>query len=231
MLADALRKVVSGWGAGSEPPVVRETSRAADGDGVPDVPFRDVLTGEAELRVLYPPPGKLGPAEKVARLDAEAQAFIKTSPFVVMATADDGGRCTVSPRGGAPGFVGVVDDRHLVIPDFAGNDSIDSLRALVTNPHVGLLFVLPGRNETVRVDGRAWVTTDPEVLNALQGESRRPRSAIGVQVRHAFVHCPKSFNRARVWDTRTWERFKGWRDKFLSTAPPDEAAAEAAEGG
>ena len=230
MLADALRKVVSGWGTGSEPDAEPDASRPADRGGDPKTPFRDVVTGVAELRVLYPPPGKLGPAEKIDHLDAEAQAFINVSPFVIMATADDAGRCTVSPRGGAPGFVGVVDERHLVIPDFAGNDSIDSLRGLITNPHVGLLFVLPGRNETVRVDGQAWVTTDPEVLAALQGESRRPRSAIGVEVRHAFVHCPKSFNRARVWDTRTWERFRGWKDKFPSAAAPEDGAAQAGGG-
>jgi uncharacterized protein len=229
MLADALRKVVSGWGIASEPAVDGETSLPAERGGVPETPFRDVVTGVEALRELYPPPGKLGPAEKVDHLDEEAQAFISACPFVVMATADDGGRCTVSPRGGAPGFVGVVDERHLVIPDFAGNDSIDSLRGLVTNPHVGLLFILPGRSETVRVDGQAWVTKDQEVLDALQGESRRPRSAIGVRVRHAFVHCPKSFNRARVWDTRTWERFRSWKDKFPATAPPDVAAE--AEGG
>jgi uncharacterized protein len=231
MLADALRKLVSGWGSEPEPLPDHQASLPADRDGVALPPFREVVAGVEELRELYPQPGRLGPAEKVDRLDAEAQAFIGVSPFLLMATADEGGCCTVSPRGGAPGFVGVIDERHLAIPDFAGNDSIDSLRNLVTNPHIGLLFVLPGQTETVRVDGCAWVSTDPILLEALQGETRLPRSAIGVQVRHAFVHCPKSFNRARVWDTASWERFRSYKDKFPAPAAAPRAPTPRAQEG
>jgi PPOX class probable FMN-dependent enzyme len=226
MLADALRKLVSGWGSESESLPDHHESLSADRDGVAHPPFRDVVAGVEELRQLYPPPGRLGPAEKVDELDEEARAFIGLSPFMLMATADDRGRCTVSPRGGAPGFVGVIDERHLAIPDFAGNDSIDCLRNLVTNPHIGLLFVLPGQTETVRVDGRAWVSTDPILRKALQGEQRLPRTAIGVQVIHAFVHCPKSFNRARVWDTASWERFRSYKDKFPAPASAPRARAQ-----
>ena len=112
---------------------------------------------------------------------------------------------TVSPKGGPPGFVKVLDERRLVVPDANGNNLIDGLRNLVENPHIGLLFVLPGREETLRVDGRAWPTVDPEVLDVVtEDEGRRPKVAIGVEVTTTFIHCSRSFSRGHVWQPESW---------------------------
>jgi PPOX class probable FMN-dependent enzyme len=110
----------------------------------------------------------------------------------------------VSPRGGPPGFVQVIDEHRLAIPDLNGNNLLDTITNIVANPHVGLLFVLPGRDETLRVNGRAWLTTDDVVLDGFTAELKRPKAAIGVAVEQAFVHCAKSFRRGRVWDPASW---------------------------
>ncbi len=143
-------------------------------------------------------------AKKVGALDEATQAFIGASPFVLLATAAADGSCDVSPRGGPPGFVRVVDERRLALPDLSGNNLLDSLVNLTSNPHVGLLFLLPGRDETLRVDGRAWVTVDPPVLDLWDGELARPKTVVGIEVEHAFIHCAKSFRRGRVWDPASW---------------------------
>ena len=110
----------------------------------------------------------------------------------------------MSPRGGPPGFVQVLDEQRLAIPDLSGNNLLDSISNIVLNPHVGLLFVLPGRDETLRVNGRAWLTTDDAVLDGFTAELRRPKAAIGVEVVDAFVHCAKSFRRGQVWEPASW---------------------------
>ena len=110
----------------------------------------------------------------------------------------------MSPRGGPPGFVQVLDAQRLAIPDLSGNNLVDSITNIVRNPHVGLLFVLPGRDETLRVNGRAWLTTDDAVLDGFTAELRRPKAAIGVEVVDTFVHCAKSFRRGQVWDPASW---------------------------
>ena len=169
-----------------------------------DTPFDHVLTTVDELRERYRQPSRVVQAKKVGALDEATQAFIGASPFVLLATAAADGTCDVSPRGGPPGFVRVVDERRLALPDLSGNNLLDSLVNLTSNPHVGLLFLLPGRDETLRVDGRAWVTVDPPVLDLWDGELARPKTAVGVEVEHAFIHCAKSFRRGRVWDPSSW---------------------------
>lgn len=166
-------------------------------------PFPGCLTDVAELAAHYREPSALVQRKKVAALDAVTRSFIEASTFVLVATADGAGRCDVSPRGGAPGFVRVLDDTRLVIPDLNGNNLLDSLRNVVDNPHAGLLFVLPGRDETLRVEGRAWVSVD-DGLRDLFTEVRRPVSVLCVEVTTAFIHCAKSFRRGHVWDADTW---------------------------
>ena len=123
---------------------------------------------------------------------------------MLVGTAGTDGGCEVSPRGGPPGFVQVLDEQRLAIPDLSGNNLLDSISNVVRNPYVGLLFVLPGRDETLRVNGRAWLTTDDAVLDGFTAELKRPKAAIGVEVVDAFVHCAKSFRRGQVWDPATW---------------------------
>jgi PPOX class probable FMN-dependent enzyme len=167
-------------------------------------PFASVIGSLDELRELYRQPSELVRKKKIGLLDDGCQAVIARSPLVLVATSRPGGGCEVSPRGGPPGFVQVLDDGRLAIPDLNGNNLLDSIENIVLNPHVGLLFVLPGRDETLRVNGRAWLTTADEVLDGFTAELKRPKAAIGVEVVDAFVHCAKSFRRGQVWEPATW---------------------------
>jgi uncharacterized protein len=167
--------------------------------------FSDLVTSEEQLRELYRAPTAGVVAKKVGRIDATTRAYIESSPFCLLATADAEGRTDVSPRGGPPGFVKVLDEHRLAVPDLSGNNLLDSLTNLVANPNAGLLLVLPGQDETLRVEGDAVLTTDPEVLALWDDELRRPKVAIGVTVRTAYIHCAKSFRRGRVWDSTSWD--------------------------
>ena len=115
------------------------------------------------------------------------------------------GALDVSPRGGPPGFVKVLDERHLAIPDLNGNNLIDSLRAVVATGRAGLLMVVPGHDETLRINGAAWVTTDDGVLDLWNDELRRPTTAIVVRTDEVFMHCAKAFRRGKVWDPASWD--------------------------
>jgi PPOX class probable FMN-dependent enzyme len=158
------------------------------------------IESENELRALHAPPSPLVRRKGVDRLDKHCRDFIALSPFLVLGTADANGRADVSPRGDPPGFVKVLDERTLLIPERPGNNLLDSLSNIVANPEVGLLFVIPGFDETLRVNGRAAVVSDPALLAALAIDGKAPKVAIRVRVREVYLHCAKSFRRARLWD-------------------------------
>ena len=192
-------------------------------------PFRDVVTDLAGLEALFRAPGRLVANKKTDRIVGPTAAFIAACPFVLLATGGSDGQVTVSPKGGSPGFVKVLDERRLVIPDANGNNLIDGLRNLVENPHIGLLFVVPGREETLRVDGRAWPTVDPEVLDVVTEDGgRRPKVAIGVEVTTTFIHCSRSFSRGQVWQPDSWdglvapEAMEMFRCHLADNLPADE---------
>jgi PPOX class probable FMN-dependent enzyme len=169
------------------------------------IPFENVLTTEAELRAVVTG----GPSERAVMkdrrgLDDQSRAFIALSPFLLLATASADGTCDVSPKGDAPGFVHVLDDARLVIPERNGNKRFDGLKNLLTNPHLGLLFLVPGCDYTLRVNGRAWITRDRRLLDSMAVESVIPKLAVGVEVQEAFFHCVKSFRRSKLWRTESW---------------------------
>jgi PPOX class probable FMN-dependent enzyme len=166
--------------------------------------FKHVVTTEGELRELMGSPSERAIKKDVAVLDEHCRAFIARSPFLLMATSSARGRCDVSPKGDAPGFVRVLDDHHLVIPDRPGNKRLDGMRNLLQNPHVGTIFLIPGREETLRVNGRASITRDAEILESLTVQGKRPLVAIGVEVEECFFHCPKAFRRSALWDPARW---------------------------
>jgi PPOX class probable FMN-dependent enzyme len=167
--------------------------------------FRGVIASPDELRRHYRPPAKSTAEKKLDHLPPWIQTTIATSRFVFLATAGPDGAATVSPRGGSEGFVTVIDERTVALPDYPGNNLTDSLLNIIANPRAGLIFVTPGRDETIRIDGAAWVVTDPDVLAACQrGDERRPKAAIVVEVRDAFFHCPASFRRAELWNPAAW---------------------------
>jgi PPOX class probable FMN-dependent enzyme len=129
---------------------------------------------------------------------------IACSPLVFVASADDEGRCDVTPRGGPPGFVTVLDRERLAIPNATGNRRIDTLRNVIDTGRVGLIFLIPGRGQTLRVNGRAVVSADAELLASLTAVGKPPKTAIVVEAEEVFAHCPKAFVRSAVWDPETW---------------------------
>jgi uncharacterized protein len=140
----------------------------------------------------------------VARLDDMCRRLIAASPMVLVASYSADGRCDVTPRGGPPGFVTVLEDRHLAIPDATGNRRLDTLTNVVATGRAGLIFLIPGRDTTLRVNGPACVTDDPELLAALNAVGKPPRTAIVVEAEEAYAHCPKAFVRSKLWDPAAW---------------------------
>ncbi len=158
------------------------------------------LETEAELRALIGEPAPLVCAKIADRIDAVTRPFIERAPFVVLATADAHGSCDVSPRGDPPGFVRILDERTLLMPERPGNKLADSLRNILSNPHVGLLFVIPGVTDTFRVHGRATLTTDAALLAPSAIEGKVPKLGILIDVETAFTQCSKAFLRSHLWD-------------------------------
>ncbi len=153
-----------------------------------------------DLNAIYGDPMDLVKQKVLPKLDKHCKAFIGLSPFLTLATAGADGKADVSPRGDAPGFVAILDDNTLVIPDRSGNKRVDSLTNIVENPEVGLLFLVPGMNETLRVNGTARVTDDPALLAPLTANGKTPKAGVVVQVEEAFLQCAKAFIRSKLWD-------------------------------
>jgi uncharacterized protein len=168
------------------------------------LPFENVLTNQQQLRDLVGVPSDRAKQKERPALDVHSRAFIARSPFLLMATSGADGRCDISPKGDPPGFVLVLDDRRLVIPERPGNKRLDGMINLLANPHVGLIFLVPGRQETLRVNGRAWITADPDLRARMAVHGRTPLLAIGVEVEQCFLHCPKAFIRSQLWKHDEW---------------------------
>ena len=158
------------------------------------------ITSESELHTAYGEPNPRSQQKVLDHLDRHCRRFIALSPFCVLSTAGADGRADVTPRGDAPGFVAAPDEHTLLIPDRPGNNRTDSLRNVLAQPHVGLLFLVPGMNETLRVSGTAEIVTDADVLAPLSMKGRPPVSVLRVTVERAFLHCAKALIRARLWD-------------------------------
>jgi uncharacterized protein len=165
-------------------------------------PYR-IATVE-ELRALVGESSPAVAAKLGAALDEHARAFIARSPFLVLATSDREGHEDVSPKGDDPGFVAVGDDRTLLIPDRTGNKLVFGLQNILANPRVGVLFMVPGTGETLRVNGTAELTRDPAILERLTARGKPALLAIRVTVEECFFHCAKAFLRARLWKPETW---------------------------
>ena len=153
----------------------------------------------AALERLYDRPSERVLLKQIDRLDQPCRAFIAASPFLILATSGSkGGDC--SPRGDRPGFVEVEDERTLLLPDRRGNNRIDSLRNIVENPEVALIFLIPGIEQTLRVNGRAEITVDPALLARFAVDGKTPKSVVRIAVDEAFVQCPRALLRAELWN-------------------------------
>jgi PPOX class probable FMN-dependent enzyme len=160
----------------------------------------ETIDTEAALRALIGEPAEIVCAKVADRLNALTRQFIERSPFLCLATSDEDGSCDVSPRGDPRGFVRILDDVTLLIPERPGNRLADSLRNILRNPHVGLLFVIPGVSDTFRVNGRATLTTDATLLEPCIVEGKAPKLGIIVDIDAAYTQCSKAFLRSQLWD-------------------------------
>jgi uncharacterized protein len=157
------------------------------------------VSGETALRGLYEPPMELAVLKQLDHLDAHCRNFLAHSPFAVIGSTRSGCGTDVSPRGDAPGFARVLDDHTIAIPDRPGNNRLDTMSNIVAEAEVGLLFFIPGIDETLRINGTARLSQDPELLAAAAINGREPRLMILVTVREAFLHCGKALKRSRLW--------------------------------
>ena len=159
-----------------------------------------ILRTEDELRAVYGSPAGRAAQKAIPKLDKHCRHFISLSPFLILSTAGGDGTADVSPKGDPAGFVHVIDDSTIAIPDRPGNRRIDSLVNIIENPDVGVIFLIPGVRETLRVNGKAEISTDPALLAKMEVQGKPPITAIVIQVEQTFLHCAKSIIRSRIWD-------------------------------
>lgn len=165
--------------------------------------FRQVMTSADELTELLGSPSESGVKKQLSELDVHMTEFIATSPFMLLGTVGSDGRCDVSPRGDMPDVAKVLDSQTLAIPEWKGNRRVDSLRNIIQTGQVGLLFLTPGLGETLRVNGRACVIRDDDVLASLSKQGKQPVVGIGVEVEECFFQCAKALIRSRLWEWST----------------------------
>ena len=164
----------------------------------------DAVPDEEALRRVYAMPAEPAVRKQMTELTEQTRRLIGCASLVLVASVDAAGNVDVSPRGGPAGFVAVLDDRTVAIPDATGNKRLDTLQNVVATGRAGLLFVIPGRTTTLRLNGRACVSTRPELLSQLTAVGKPPASALVVGIDEVYPHCPKSFLRGGVWKPEQW---------------------------
>jgi hypothetical protein len=191
--------------------------------------FSEVVTTEEQFRaVMGSPP--LGVVKKeISTLDSHARAFIERSPFLLIGTAGADGRMDVSPKGDPPGFVQVLDETTLAIPDRLGNRRADTFKNLLANDHIGLIFLIPGKQETLRVSGRAIIVRDQWLRERMAVREKLPDFAIVVAVDQMFFHCAKCIIRSNLWEQEAWPNLSGLpslAEAMISAGKLDRSLAE-----
>ena len=161
-------------------------------------------------------------------LNAQAQNFIQRSPFVLLSTINAVGESTISPKGGGPGFVGIGDDQTLYLPDQRGNNLIFSLQNILANPQVGLLFLVPGTCETLRVHGKAQITADEALCTQFPIGNKPARLVTIIQMISAYFHCARSLNTSKIWQPESWVESItiSWREEIEPNLPPEQCETE-----
>ena len=162
------------------------------------------ITSLAALREIFPQPSERAVKKQIPQLDVHCRRFISLSPFLVLSTCDLEGSTDASPRGGEPGFVKVNEAGALLIPDSPGNNRLDSFQNIVSTGKVGLLFMIPGLDETLRVNGSAVLSTAAADITACATERRAPKVVVVVSVEAAYLHCAKAFMRSKLWEPASW---------------------------
>ncbi|MFJ2026759.1 MSMEG_1061 family FMN-dependent PPOX-type flavoprotein [Streptomyces sp. NPDC087897] len=164
----------------------------------------DAVSDHEELRRAYALPGTAAVRKQMTELTEQTRQLISCSSLVLVSSADAEGNCDVSPRGGPAGFVSVLDSRTVVIPDATGNKRLDTMQNIIATGRAGLLFLIPGRTTTLRVNGRACVSTRPELLAQLTAVGKPPAGALVVGIEEVYPHCPKSLMRSGAWKPEQW---------------------------
>ena len=166
----------------------------------------DFITSHEELRGIYktPEPTASSIRKELKALDGHCRSFIGKSPFVLIGSSDGQGNADVTPKGDKPGFAAILDDVTIAIPDRPGNNRLDTLENIIANPAVGLLFLIPGMNETLRVNGEAGITVDQGLRERLAVDGKLPASVVVVRVKAAYMHCAKAFMRSELWQPESW---------------------------
>lgn len=162
-------------------------------------PTEEIQDNEA-LRGLYGDAMGVAIDKEMTSLDRHCRDFLALSPFMVLGTANRAGLADVSPKGDMPGFVQVLDDNHLMIPDRPGNNRLDSMTNILDNPEVATIFLVPGIKETLRINGRARIVTDDEVVARFEIKGKVPKTALVIEIREVFMHCAKALHRSHLWD-------------------------------
>jgi uncharacterized protein len=167
-------------------------------------PFSGAFDRPEQLREFYDAPMEVAIRKDIGHIDDLCRRLIAAAPMLFVATFTSEGHADVSPRGGQPGFVTVLDEQHLAIPDATGNRRLDTLENVVSSGRVALIFVIPGRDTTLRGNGDAVVTAEPELLDRLTPVGKPPKTAIVVKAAEVYTHCPKAFVRSKLWDPASW---------------------------
>ena len=171
--------------------------------------FNEIISSREQLRDILGEPPEPVVRKTLSQLDRHCGVFINRSPFMLLATSDAEGQMDVSPKGDPPGFVKILDEHTLVIPDRPGNRRADSLENILQNPKVGLIFLVPGKRETLRVSGTAQIVTDQDLRDSMAVKGRSPAIAIVVTVTEAFFHCSKCMIRSKMWESEHWPSLEG----------------------
>ncbi|WP_088103024.1 MSMEG_1061 family FMN-dependent PPOX-type flavoprotein [Halalkalibacter urbisdiaboli] len=167
---------------------------------------RSAIQSEEELREIIGKPHELVVKKSISFLDEHCQKFISMSPLFFLATANGEGKCDVSPRGDLPGAISILNKHQLVIPDRPGNRRLDSILNILSNPNTGLVFIIPGLEEVLRINGRAAIIKDKEILNKMSLKGKTPLLGIGIDVEECFIHCPRAIKESNIWNSKTWQK-------------------------
>ncbi|MDF0728318.1 pyridoxamine 5'-phosphate oxidase family protein [Cytobacillus sp. S13-E01] len=164
----------------------------------------DAIASEEELREIVGTPHEYVIKKSVSVLDEHCKRFVEMSPLFFLSTSNSEGDCDVSPKGDYPCGIQIINNKQLVIPDRPGNRRVDSIINILSNPHVGLLFLIPGLEEVLRINGRATIIKNTEILNNMNLNGKPPLLGIGVDIEECFIHCSRALKKSKIWNTDTW---------------------------
>ena len=168
------------------------------------IEFKNQISTVEELREILGYPREMVQKKEINFIDEHCKHYIAKSPMLLISTSNKEGKCDVSPRGDPAGFVTVLDEQYLIIPERPGNKRCDSLVNILSNPQIGLIFIIPGLKETLRINGKALLTRDKDLLEKQQVNGKFPEVGIVVEVEECYIHCAKAFLRSKLWQPETW---------------------------